>query len=368
MEKMLTRRPWQNLYIHVPFCGGKCDYCAFYSEGDGANFMRPWLDRIRRGLEEAREYAPDTVYVGGGTPTLLPPAMLEELFLALESALPPTEEREVSIECNPESLTAAKAEILGKHVTRVSLGVQSFAPELRQKIGRRGEPEKILPAFELLAKNGVTNLSCDLIYGLPGQDCAAWERELDQALAFPLAHLSAYALSVEAGTKLSRRYRPEPDADRRTAEMDRITRRRLRQAGMRRYEISNYAKPGCECRHNQNVWHGETCLGLGPGACSFDGRDRFTRVAPVEKWLSGAPPKFDRVPVRTRRAEMFIMGLRTVRGWAKGEFAAAAGANPENLWPETLADLRREKLLKKQQTALTMRGLDFWNDIALRFL
>ena len=363
---MLVPRPWQNLYIHVPFCLRKCDYCAFYSEPEMASLMRPWLDKIKSGLAELAGKKLHTVYLGGGTPTLLPVEMLNELLMDITGLN--SGAGEISIECNPESLTAEKAAVLGRHVTRVSLGVQSFDPVLRRRIGRCGDPSKIRPAFELLLENGLKNLSCDLIYALPGQDCSSWEKELKTALSLPVKHLSAYSLTVEEGTPLSRRYHPDPAGDLRTAAMEKMTRRILKDAGLRQYEISNYALPGYECCHNQNIWHGETYLGLGPAACSFDGKDRCTQPASVRDWLSGKNPELDRIADDLRQVEMLMMGLRTVRGWKPREFELAAGIAPEALRPHQIDSLRRKKMMKKHEIALTRRGLDFWNDAALELL
>ena len=363
---MLSVRPWQNLYIHVPFCLRKCDYCAFYSESGVSALMRPWLDKIRDGLKPLSGQPLHTVYLGGGTPTVLGPELLEELLAMIKNL--DSGASEITTECNPESLTPEKAAILGKYVNRVSLGVQSFDPALRRAIGRCGGPEKIVPAFEMLTENGLTNLSCDLIYGLPGQSIEDWEKDLTLALQLPVRHLSAYALTVEDGTPLSRRYRNDPAGDIRTAEMEKRTRTILKKAGMHQYEISNYARPGFECVHNRNIWHGETYLGLGPAACSFDGRDRYTQVASVREWLAGAEPETDRIPDDTRRAEMLMMGLRTVRGWAVGEFERVAGIAPEKLRPSQIASLRKKKMMKLRSMALTRHGLDFWNDAALELL
>ncbi len=363
---MLPVRPWQNLYIHVPFCLRKCDYCAFCSEADASRLMRPWLDKIGEGLKPLSGQPLHTVYLGGGTPTVLEPELLEELLAMIKKL--DSGASEISTECNPESLTPAKAAILGTYVTRVSLGVQSFDPVLRRAIGRCGDPEKIVPAFDMLMKNGLTNLSCDLIYGLPGQSLEDWQRDLTLALRLPVRHLSAYALTVEEGTPLSKRYRNDPACDIRTADMEKLTRTILKKAGMRQYEISNYARPGYECAHNQNIWHGETYLGLGPAACSFNGRDRYTQVSSIRDWLDGAEPETDRIPDDARRAEMLMMGLRTVRGWAAGEFERAAGIAPEMLRPAQIASLRRKKMMKLGSMALTRHGLDFWNDAALELL
>ena len=363
---MLAPRPWQNLYIHVPFCRGKCDYCAFYSESGLEHLMRPWLDQIKAGVSALSGRTLHTVYLGGGTPTLLPAEMLEELLESISNLN--SGASEISIECNPESLTAEKAEVLGRHVNRVSLGIQSFDPVLRRRIGRRGDPSKIRPAFDLLLGNGLENLSCDLICALPGQDCSSWEKDLKTALSLPVKHLSAYSLAIEEGTPLSCRYHPDSAGDLRIAAMGKMTRRILKDAGFRQYEISNYALPGYECCHNRNVWYGETYLGLGPAACSFDGKDRFTQPASVSDWLSGKNPEFDRIADDIRQVEILMMGLRTVRGWKPGEFELAAGIAAEALRPRQIDSLRRKKMMKKHEIALTRRGLDFWNDAALELL
>lgn len=363
---MLSPRPWQNLYIHVPFCRCKCDYCAFYSVPAAEELMRPWLNKVKAGLEPVAGLPLHTIYLGGGTPTLLPVDLLEELLSAINGL--DSGASEISIECNPESLTEEKAAVLARYVNRVSLGIQSFDPVLRKRIGRQGDPDKIPAAFEMLTSAGLTNLSCDLIYGIPGQTADGWEQDLCRALSFPVKHLSAYSLTIEEGTPLSRSLSAGPRADILSAEMDKVTRRVLKSYGLKQYEISNYALPGFECRHNWNVWHGETYLGLGPAACSFDGRDRFTQTPSVRGWLDGKEPEIDRVPDDVRRVEMLMMGLRTVRGWALGEFEAAAGIPPEAFRPEQIASLRRKKMMKRDLIALTRRGLDFWNDAALELL
>ena len=362
----LVPRPWQNLYLHVPFCRRKCDYCAFYSEAESDTLMRPWLDKIKKELNELSGHFLHTVYIGGGTPTLLPAEMLAELLECLTRLN--TGALEISIECNPESLTAVIAAVLGRPVNRVSLGVPSFDPVLRKRIGRCGDPDRIFSVVELLRKNGIENLSCDLIYGLPDQDADAWERDLRRVLTLPVKHLSAYSLTVEDGTPLGRRYQPDDEWDIRTARMEKLSRRILKSHGLHQYEISNYARPGYECRHNQNIWHGETYLGLGPSACSFDGRDRFTQVSSIRQWLDGVPPEFDRISEDSRQAEMLIMGLRTLRGWNSGEFERVTGISPEALRPLRIETLRRKKMMKSCRIALTRRGLDFWNDAALELL
>lgn len=365
----MNTRPWENLYVHVPFCAGKCDYCAFYSEPD-SSLADAWFEKL---TEDAIRHASGTlplktVYFGGGTPTLLPPDRLERLFSMLEKHFRVTGDAEVSMECNPESLTPEKAKVMSGFVNRVSMGVQSFDEEKRRLIGRRGDVRKLESALGMLRTAGMENIGMDLIYELPSQTLREWRGELEKAVSFGIRHLSAYSLSIEENTPLARRFRKN-GSEELGAEMGELAVRFLSEHGLERYEISNYAQPGFECRHNWNVWHGGTYLGLGPSACSFDGRVRWTEVSPVQSWLAGEAPEMDEIPEEKRLAEIWVMGLRTVRGWKKGEFNALTGVNPEDHWREVLDRLTAEGFLASLfgRIALSERGLAFWNDAAAEF-
>ena len=357
----------RNLYIHVPFCAGKCDYCAFYSEpAPDPGLVRRWLDRVLRQLEEA---APSlrhaaTVYFGGGTPSLLPADVLLRLFSAVKAVAPYA--TEISIEANPFTVTQEKAAVLTSFANRVTLGIQSFDPALREAVGRRShagpEPEE---AVRNLREAGLRNLGLDLMYALPGETPDLWRRDLELALDLEPEHVSAYSVTAEPGTPFEERSAPGPDDDETSEVMWELAGEVLGSAGLPRYEISNYARPGFESRHNSHVWHGQSYLGLGPSACSFDGIDRWTQVSDLRRWLDGAQPEYDRIPRRSRLGEMLMMGLRTVRGWTRDEFEAAAGCS----WAEfggPLRDLESRGLVTLAPDSIipTLRGLAFWNDVA----
>lgn len=357
----------RNLYIHVPFCAGKCDYCAFYSEPDpDPSRIRLWLDRILLQLEEnaPRLENTGTVYFGGGTPSLLPVDVLLRLSEAIRDIVPSAVE--VSVEANPFTVTPEKAAALNSLANRVSLGVQSFDPALRAAIGRREHdgpgPEE---AVSNLRAAGLRNLGLDLMYGLPGETPELWQHDLEQALALGPEHISAYSITPEPGTPFARTVSGRPEDDGMLEAMWEQAGEVLGAAGLPRYEISNYARPGFASRHNSNVWHGQTYLGLGPAACSFDGTDRWTQVADLRAWLDGAPPEVDRIPRRSRLGEILMMGLRTVRGWTRVEFESAAGCTWE-CFEEQLDDLAERGLVSLGGDVLapTERGLAFWNDIA----
>ena len=357
----------RNLYIHVPFCEGKCDYCAFYSEpAPDASLIRRWLDRILFRLEEnaPRLKKADTVYFGGGTPSLLPDDVLKRLFAAVREAVPSA--AEVSIEANPFTVTPEKAAVLTSFANRVTLGIQSFGPVLLNAIGRRDHagpgPEE---AVRNLREAGLRNLGLDLMYGLPGETPDLWRRDLERALELEPEHISAYSVTPEPGTPFARRLAGRTEDDALTETMWEQAGAILGAAGLPRYEISNYARPGFESRHNSNVWHGQTYLGLGPAACSFDGADRWTQVSDLRAWLDGAPPELDRIPRRARLGEILMMGLRTVRGWTRSEYESAAGC-PWDCFIDQLSELAERGLitLTDDTAAPTERGLAFWNDIA----
>lgn len=357
----------RNLYVHVPFCAGKCDYCAFYSEPvpDPAP-VRRWLDRILRQLEEnaPRLENAGTVYFGGGTPSLLPEDVLLRLFAAVRAAAPSASE--ISIEANPFTVTPEKAAVLTSFANRVSLGVQSFDPAMLEVVGRRIHsgpgPEE---AVRNLRAAGLRNLGIDLMYALPGETPDLWRRDLERALELEPEHVSAYSVTPEPGTPFAARTAGRTEDDAVSEAMWELAGEILAGAGLPRYEISNYARPGFESRHNSNVWRGQTYLGLGPAACSFDGEDRWTQAADLSAWLDGAPPETDRIPRRARLGEMLMMGLRTVRGWTRQEFEEAAGCGWDCFSGE-LESLAERGLVTLAGTAVapTERGLAFWNDVA----
>ena len=357
----------RNLYIHVPFCAGKCDYCAFYSEpAPDAALIRRWLDRILFQLEEnasSLKHA-ETVYFGGGTPSLLPEDALNRLFSAVREVVPAA--KEISIEANPFTVTPEKAAVLTSFANRVTLGIQSFNPVLLKNIGRRDHagpcPEE---AVLNLRAAGLRNLGLDLMYALPGETPELWRHDLERALELNPEHISAYSVTPEPGTPFARRIAGRPEDDALSEAMWEQAGAVLGAAGLPRYEISNYARPGFESRHNSNVWHGQTYLGLGPAACSFDGTDRWTQVADLRAWLDGAPPEVDRIPRRARLGEILMMGLRTVRGWTRREFEDAAGCGWDGFSAQ-LNELAERGLLTLAPDAVapTERGLAFWNDVA----
>lgn len=356
-----------NCYIHVPFCAVKCGYCAFYSEA-GASFsqMERWLDAL------AKRIVPEhlaTLYVGGGTPALLPEELLSRFISLLREKFTFAPGAELSIEANPETLTAAKVELLRSFFTRISLGVQSFDGELRQKIGRRCSDKALSDAVTMLKEAKFPHWNCDLIYSLPDETPENWERDLHTVAQCGVDHVSCYSLTPERSAILGREFAVDDERERRMYE---TAGEILQSYGIERYEISNYAVPGCECRHNINVWRGGLLRGYGPSAADFDGVDRHIAVESLADWLKGADPETDHIAPEKRLNEIFAVNLRTVAGWDPGSWQAVPGSDP---WSKRLelagkaAEIFPECLqIRDSEIKLSPGGLLFWNDIAAELL
>ena len=360
-----------NLYVHVPFCRGKCAYCAFYSEPrfDGSLWKRYLSELAHRFSAFSVDEPVQTLYIGGGTPTLPPIDCLDSFLTLLRTSFSYAPDAEISMECNPETMTPEKAERIAGFVNRVSMGAQSFSAALLEAIGRTStEPGKTGAAFRMLRSAGIRNVGLDLMYALPGEDMELLKRDLDSALELEPTHLSAYSLTLEEGTALAGRNPLQVPSEELSAEMwDFIGSYTAKL--LPRYEISNYARREYECRHNQAVWHGERYFGFGPAACSFDGDRRWTEPASLSRWLAGEAPEMDIIPRETRLAEIFMMGLRTVRGWRVSEFEQVTGNALSSL--ETKIDRLVESGLLLRQSGViraTAKGLLFWNVIAEELL
>jgi len=366
-------RPFTSLYVHVPFCEAKCDYCAFYSVDDAtAELQTAYVDGIERNIAAAlsRCGPMESVYVGGGTPCALPADALDALLALIRGQLTLAPDAEVTVEANPDSLTPDKIEVLARRgVNRVSTGAQTFSPRLRRLIGRRGGIDGLPDALGALRASSIDNIGLDLIYAIPTESLEEWQEDLARALALGPRHVSTYELTIEESTPLSRRALPAVEEEL-SVEMWRMAGRALGQAGIRRYEISNLAQPGRQCRHNMDVWHGATYLGCGPAAASFDGEVRAANVHDLLRWLDGAPPEEDRLPPLKRATEILGLGLRTTRGWGRGEFQQRTGMDYAAVGGEALDELSREGFLDQTEDSVrpTERGLLFADYVADRLL
>lgn len=376
--------PAIGLYVHFPFCAKKCLYCDFPSFAGQDDQMRAYVDALKAEIARAPEgQTARTVFLGGGTPSYLPGPWLAEVLDALRARFAFTADAEVTMEANPGKETlhdATDANAWRAYreagVNRVSLGVQSFDPDLLKALGRIHAPEDVGRTVAALRAAGITNFNLDLMFGLPGQTLAQWQETVAAALALEPPHLSAYSLIIEphtpfeAAERLGRLKLPDEALER---EMLRFLERALEAAGYRQYEISNWAKPGFESRHNLGYWRMEPWLGLGNGAHSYFGGRRWGNPASIPAYLAEGPaaPPAEAQPEVEAREEWMFMGLRlTHEGVTDARFRARFGLGLAEAWGPTLANLRDAGLLDwdGERAVLTDRGRDLANEVFGAFL
>jgi oxygen-independent coproporphyrinogen-3 oxidase len=330
------------LYVHVPFCAAFCSYCDFASELREAGLVERYLNvlgkELRIRVAALREpFAPETIFIGGGTPSALEVRELARLFEVLHSSADLSRAVEFTIEANPGSVDGPKLELMLRNgVNRISFGVQSFQPRLLALLGRIHGPEQARDAVRSARAAGFANISIDLMHGLPTESLDDLRRDMDEAAALQTEHVSAYGLSYEEGTPLGDAMRhgrivslsPEEEAAHYMAVMV-----GLEQAGLMQYEISNYARPGKESRHNLVYWRNEAYLGVGPAAASFISWHRSTNHAELSAYLAAlesggsATEKSEILDEAARAREALILELRLRRGVDPEEFKARWGTD-----------------------------------------
>jgi len=361
----------RHLYVHIPFCLQICPYCSFYKDIAGPGKADPLVDAVIREAELfGSKCAPETIFIGGGTPTALSVLQLERLLTGLKSHLDFSAVAEFTIEMNPATVTARKADLLRDlGVNRVSMGVQSWDPDLLTTLGRVHDAQQVRESFAVLRAAGYDNLNMDLIYGVPGQTLAQWEESLRQTIALRPDHLSAYCLTYEEDTEYFERlqrgeFRENTDQD--AAFFERGVELLLAN-GYAQYEISNYARPGRVCRHNIAYWEGADYLGLGPSAWSTVADRRWQNVPDTAAYVravqAGIRPisTEEYLPDETREAEIIAFGLRM-----------NAGIDPARLTRnrDLVKTLREEGLLEDHgpRVRLTARGRLLADEIAAELI
>lgn len=315
------------VYVHVPFCRSKCVYCDFYST-PRLELMEAYADSVvNEWLEQGGEkYVPDTIYIGGGTPSSLPLPLLD----GLADAVMPRDERirlrEFTIEANPEDVTPQWASHIASQtgVGRVSMGIQTFHDPILRFLGRRHDSAKAVRAIDELRAAGISNISCDLIYGLPGQTFEMWQADLDRLISLRPEHISAYLLSYEPRTRLGvmlAKGKVEEAPDELAERMYDYLCEATRDVGYEHYEISNFALPGFRARHNSSYWDGSDYLGLGPGAHSMVAGVRWYNPSNLKLYLDheGVGTRIiEQEDAKNRFNDMLITSLRTVDGLDPG--------------------------------------------------
>ena len=377
------------LYLHIPFCVKKCNYCDFFSASgtpkEQADYVSAMIQEIQSYQELSREYEVQTIFLGGGTPSLLTPEQIEQIFNAIYHTFSVNENAEITMEMNPgtvdiEKLRAMKA----AGVNRLSIGLQSAQNEELKMLGRIHTYEEFLETWRLTEQAGFKNRNIDLMSALPGQTIESYEDTLSKVLALEPEHISAYSLILEEGTvfydwyekgKLDRGAWKLPSEEEEYA-MGELTIQRLAEAGMHRYEISNYAKSGKECRHNLGYWERTEYLGIGAGSSSLIKGERFDHIrdrkAYIEKIRNGESILIDReiLSVESQMEEFMYLGLRKVEGVSRTDFQNYFGKNVDDVYGEILDKLEEEQLLEfsGDRIRLTHRGMDVSNCVLAEFL
>ncbi|MCX6992742.1 MAG: radical SAM family heme chaperone HemW [Kiritimatiellaeota bacterium] len=364
------------LYVHVPFCDGKCAYCAFYSVRYRPALADRYLDGLERELEKSLPLAPETIYIGGGTPSVLSVRQIDRLCRLLQTQVATRRLVEWTMEINPGSGDAEKAAVLAAvGVNRVSLGAQSFDDRILKTLGRRHAAADTVKVVAILRAAGIVNIGLDLIACVPGCTRALWRKTLRQAVALAPQHVSVYALTNEEGTRLNRLLGQGLAAllseEAQLAMLDlaetELTQAGFGRAGFGRYEISNYAQSGFECCHNVACWRGEEYIGLGPAAASHVGLKRWTNRPNVSAYLAALeagrnPPRdVEELTPALKRQEQVIFGLRMAEGIAT-DIASEYKQAFDSLRADGLVDLRAGRWV------LTARGRNLADYVAVELM
>ncbi|MGI6344445.1 MAG: radical SAM family heme chaperone HemW [Bacillota bacterium] len=370
------------LYLHVPFCRQKCTYCDFYSLTPSTIDEMEYLDLLER---EAALRAPgsgtlESVFFGGGTPSLLHPETVSAALAMVSRYFHLSPTAEISLEANPGTVDATTLVALRQAgVNRLSFGIQTLNPRLLWLLGRQHSPEQALQAIAAAQQAGFDNISADLIYGIPGQTLDDWQESLRLLAAAGLQHLSLYALEVHPATPLGEQVAAGElalPADDLVADMYEAAQRQLPVYGLEQYEISNFARAGFECRHNLNYWYNGDYVGLGPAACSYLQGERACNVSDYGAWRQRlqagqlATGSSERLDLAASKAETIILGLRLTQGVDAAAYQRRFGSSLEDDFGPTLTDLLDRRWLIRTQRgyAIPQSMLLVANRVFLSFL
>lgn len=371
------------LYLHIPFCVKKCDYCDFLSFPADESIKREYVETLKREIEEVgeryRNCQVSTIFVGGGTPSILNSSYIVEIFDVLRRKFHVAGNAEISMEVNPGTVTKEKlSDWRRAGINRLSMGLQSADNRELKRLGRIHTWEDFLESFRRAREEGFSNLNVDLMSALPGQTMDGWMETLKRTAAQEPEHISAYSLIIEEGTPFYERYGgkkgeallPDEDTDR---DMYHKTREFLASCGYERYEISNYAKPGRECRHNIGYWTGVPYLGLGLGAASYIEGIRFSNTRNLKEYLAGKQGDDRDRQMLTKKEmeeEFFFLGLRLAAGVSLKEFERRFGLTAEEVYPGLMERMVKEgaAVLERDRFFLTEYGFDVSNYVMAQFL
>lgn len=383
------------LYIHIPFCVRKCHYCDFLSAPSDEATREEYTEALCREItsykDMAAEYTVSTIFFGGGTPSLLSVQQFEKIIRTIRDTFFKDRDRdmggagevEFTVECNPGILTKEMLSCLKQlGVNRLSIGLQSADDAELKLLGRIHSYEEFLESFRLARAAGFDNINIDLMQALPGQTVQSFRDSLQKVIDLQPEHISAYSLIIEENTHFYEWYGENPDklpSEDTERDIYKMTQAVLKEAGYVQYEISNYAKPGYECRHNCGYWTGTEYLGLGLGASSYIEGTRFEQMDHLTDYLTGYSAKADCVPERKSSQrlskeecmeEFMFLGLRLCAGISRKEFAKRFEADYEAVYGEVTERLLKQGLLQEsgEYLSLTELGRDLSNRVLAEFL
>ena len=353
------------MYVHIPFCASKCEYCAFATWTDRGHLVAAYLDALRTEIGRAVAGGmpvADTVFVGGGTPTLVP----GDDLAAMIATIPVADDAEITVECNPDDVTA---DLLGTYrtagVNRVSVGVQSMSAHVLTALGRTHDQRNVETSVAAIEESGMPSFNLDLIYGAAGESVEDWHRTVEAALAFDPPHISAYGLTVEAGTPLASQPDRYPDDDDQADKYELVD-DLLSAAGLLNYEVSNWARPGHESRHNFLYWNQDDYRGFGCAAHSHASGRRWWNLRTPDRYIeavdraASVEAASETLDADTRRFEALQLALRTRDGVEREAFAL------ETI--ELLDGMVVDHPTDPGRVVLTRSGRLMANEISLRFL
>lgn len=370
------------LYVHIPFCVKKCDYCDFLSAPAGRDTQEQYVQALLHEIqtEGGRRKEPvASVFIGGGTPSILEADLLEKILKALYRCFYIEKEAEVTMEANPGTLTLEKLRICRENgVNRLSLGLQSPDDTELASLGRIHDYQQFLESYQMAREAGFHNVNVDLMFGIPGQTRDGWEKSLRIVAALNPEHISAYSLIIEEGTPFAVRNLKLPDEDT-EYQMYEDTARILGEYGFEQYEISNYAKGGKACIHNIGYWTGVSYLGLGLGAASLMDGCRFTNTTSLERYTTASrKPDFPdnirkdliKLTCQEQMEEFMFLGLRLRSGISKAEFAQRFGIPIEEIYGDVIRRYKELALLQEEngRIFLSRHGIHVSNTVMADFL
>ena len=383
------------LYLHIPFCTQKCNYCDFLSFPTKSELQDRYVDALEKEIIYSKDfferYKVNTIFVGGGTPSILLEEEVERIFAALYESFDIDKESEITVEVNPNTVTKEKISSWKEvAINRISIGLQSVNSDELRALGRLHTYEQFKKTYFILRESGFSNINIDLISGIPMQSLDSYKNTLNEVIGLSPEHISAYSLIIEEGTKFGAIYEeskgcsskygelPSEETDRLMYE---LTKEMLNQKGYHRYEISNYAKPGYECKHNLGYWERADYLGLGLGAASLIDNRRFNQTSDLSEYINrynGDEQAMNHNPIfkgnplsKNEQMEEFIfLGLRKTDGISMKKFQEEFGESIKKAYGKVLTKLANASLIKMEgdMLSLTEKGIDVSNLVFVEFL